>query len=98
MRWPSGENATDLIKDVSPVNGHASVSPAVELHTRLVRSSELETTRWPSGENATDQAESASLGNGPTVSLVAFHTRIVRSSELETTCWPSGEKLRMLQR
>jgi hypothetical protein len=32
MSWPSGENATDLTKDVCPVKGPAAVSPVVTFH------------------------------------------------------------------
>src|SRR6266702_3604766 len=93
MRWPSGENATELTEDVCAVKGPATVSPVVAFHTRIVPSEEPETNRWPSGENATDSTESVCPVNIPaTVSpVVAFHKRIVRSSEPETIRWPSGE-------
>src|SRR6266702_3641278 len=92
MRWPSGENATDLTEDVCPVNGPATFSPVV-FHTRIVRSSEPETMRWPSGENATDLTESGCPVNVPaSVSpVVVFHTRSLPSEEPETMRWPSGE-------
>src|SRR6266702_2215947 len=93
MRWPTGENATDLTEEVCPVNGPASFSPVVAFHTRIVRSSEPETMRWPSGENATDPTEDVCRVNGPATSspVVAFHTLIVLAEEPETMRWPSGE-------
>src|SRR6266702_1085965 len=93
MRWPSGENATDLTEDVCPGNGHASISPVVVFHTRIVPSPELETMRWPSGENATDQTEDVCPVNGPAVfsPVVAFHTVLVPLEEPETMRWPSDE-------
>jgi len=51
MRWPSGENPTDVTQEVCPVNGPASVSPVVAFHTPIVPSEEPETIRCPSGEN-----------------------------------------------
>ncbi len=93
MRWPSGENATDLTRSACPVNGPTAVSPVVAFHTRIVRSFDPETIRWPSGENATDQTEPECPVNGPAAvsPVVAFHTRIVRSYEPEAMRRPSGE-------
>src|SRR6266702_880752 len=93
MCWPSGENATDLTVDVCPVNGPASVSPVVALHTRIFPSKEPETMRWPSGENATDLTQYMCPVNGPaSVSpVLVFRTIIVPSRVLETIRWPSGE-------
>src|SRR6266581_4095526 len=93
MRWPSGENPMEVIESLCPVDGPATVSPVVALHTRIVPSRDPETMRWPSGENPTDKTESVCPVNGPApVSpVVAFHTRIVPSSEPETMRWPSGE-------
>src|SRR6266581_1989050 len=54
MRWPSGENATDVNEDACPVNGPASFSPVVVFHTQIAPSREPEAMRWPFGENATD--------------------------------------------
>src|SRR6266702_3389784 len=93
MRWPSGENATDMTGSACLVNGPAADSPVVAIHTRIVRSEEPETMRWPSGENPTDKTESVCPVSKPvTVSpVVAFHTQIVPSPEPETMRWPSGE-------
>jgi hypothetical protein len=55
MRCPSGENATEVIQEVCPVNGPAIASPVVASHTRIVQSDEADAMRWPSGENATEK-------------------------------------------
>jgi hypothetical protein len=36
MVWPSGENATDETESVCPVNGPATISPVMVLHTQIV--------------------------------------------------------------
>ena len=58
MDWPLGEKATELTQLVCPVNGPASVSPVVVLHTRTVLSTDPETMCWPSGESAMEETSS----------------------------------------
>src|SRR5204863_416064 len=58
MCMPSGENATDVTKDVCPCRGDPTSCPVDTSQMHTVLSSDPDTMCMPSGENATDVTQS----------------------------------------